>query len=211
MASKAKVEGLAQYSNDGASALAEPYVVEVTLEGTSPILFHRYSVEDVEAKEKAPKNSKAKKEDNVEAYVYRTEDGEIAIPGEYVRQAIIHAAKYRQDPRSPRKSAMDIFKAGVVSLTELASLGTKEWDYLDRRRVMVQRNAVARVRPAMLPGWRATFHFQVLLPEYIDPPFLHDVLVQAGRLVGIGDFRPTYGRFAVVKFEVVLPENKATA
>src|SRR5690606_41550039 len=112
MASKAKVEGLAQYSNDGASALAEPYVVEVTLEGTSPILFHRYSVEDVEAKEKAPKNSKAKKVDNVEAYVDRTEDGKIAIPGEDVRPAIIHATKDAQAARRPRMSGMDFLKAG---------------------------------------------------------------------------------------------------
>lgn len=116
------------------------------------------------------------------------------------------AAKFRQDPRSPRKSAMDLFKAGVVTLTELASLGSKDWDYLDARRVMVQRSAVTRQRPAFNKGWSAEFELQVLVPEYIDSQMLHDVAVQAGRLVGIGDFRPTYGRFQVTSWQVAALE-----
>lgn len=198
-----KLEAVTQAANDAIGAIQEPYCVEVTIEGTADLLFHRWSNEAVEAKAKAAKGSKAKKEDDVESYVYRNEKGEICLPGEYLRQAIIGAAKYKQDPRSPRKSAQDIFKAGIVCLTDLASLGAKEWDYLDRRRVQVQRNAITRVRPAMLKGWKATFIFQVLLPEYIDPSLLNEVIQQAGRLIGVGDFRPTYGRFVVTRFEVL--------
>ena len=50
------------------------------------------------------------------------------------------ALAFRQDPRSPRKSAMDLFKAGAVCLTPLASLHVRDWDYEDRRRVMIQHN-----------------------------------------------------------------------
>lgn len=192
-------------SNDGLAAIstAMPYAVAFTLQGTSPMLFHRWSVEDVAEKAAAAKGSAAKKADNVESYVWRTEDGEIALPGEYVRQAVILAAKFRQDPRSPRKSAMDLYKAAVVSLTDLASLGSKEWDYLDQRRVMVQRAGITRIRPAFLPGWTAEFEFQILLPEYVPAKDLLDVLINAGRLIGVGDFRPSYGRFSVTRFEVL--------
>ena len=34
------------------------------------------------------------------------------------------------------------FKAAVVSLTPLASLGKTKWDYEDRRRVTIQRNGI---------------------------------------------------------------------
>ena len=88
----------------------------------------------VSHKTHAKKGSKSKKTDDIESYVYRNDAGEICLPGEYLRQAIILAAKYRQDPRSPRKSAMDLYKAGVVSLTPLASLGKDRWDYEDKRR-----------------------------------------------------------------------------
>ena len=127
-------------------------------------------------------------------------NGHIGLPGEYLRQSIIGAARFRQDPRSPRKSAMDLFKAGVVSITELADLGVKEPDYIDRRRVLVQRNAITRERPALREGWEATVELMVLLPEYIDRTLLLDVITAAGRLIGVGDFRPTYGRFAVSNF-----------
>lgn len=190
-------------SNDGAFAITVPYVAEVVIEGTADILLHRWSNEDVAAKAEAVKNSKTKKMDNLEAYVYRNKAGELCIPGEYIRMAIIGAAKFRQDPRSPRKSAMDLYKAGIVPLTQLASLGTAAWDYEDHRRAQIQRAGITRVRPAMQAGWRATFQIQVLLPEYIAPADLNSVIQQAGRLIGIADNRPTFGRFAVVKFEVL--------
>jgi hypothetical protein len=180
-----------------------PYTVSFTLEGVSAFLFHGWNNESVEAKSKAKKGSVAKKTDDLESYVYRTPEGEIAIPSEYVRQAMIHAAKFRQDPRSPRKSAMDLFKAGIAHIDELASLGSKDWDYVDCRRVTVQRNSITRQRPAFKKGWRAQFQFMVLLPEYIEPSMFHEVLIQAGRLIGLGDFRPSYGRFQVSRFEVL--------
>lgn len=182
----------------------KPYVATVTIVGVADILFHRWSVEGVEEKANAAKGSKAKKTDDVESYVYRDDKGDLCLPGEYLRQAVIHAAKFRQDPRSPRKSAMDLYKAGVLSLTPLASLGRDRWDYEDRRRVQVQRNAVTRCRPALLKGWQAKLDLMVHLPEYIRPEDLHDVLSQAGRLIGVGDFRPTYGRFQVVAFDIGL-------
>lgn len=200
-----------ELSNDAAAIISEgiPYRVRVRLQGTSPLLFHRWSSEAVEAKATAAKGSKAKKSDDVETYVYRNADGQVCLPGEYVRQAIIYAAKFRQDPRSPRKSAMDLFKAAVLSLTELAPLTSASgevatnWDYLDQRRVVIQRAGITRKRPAFNEGWMVEVELLVNLPEYVSPPMLQEVLVNAGRLIGVGDFRPTYGRFAVVGFEVV--------
>ncbi len=183
---------------------SEPYIARIRLVGIADLLFHRWNCEAVEAKGNAKKGSKAKKTDNVESYVYRNIDNEICIPGEYVRQAIIHAAKFRQDPRSPRKSAMDLYKAGVVSLDQLVSLGKDTWDYEHRCRVTIQRSGITRCRPAMLSGWEAEFSFLINCPEYIRPADLHDVAGSAGKLVGIADFRPSYGRFRVTGFETGL-------
>jgi hypothetical protein len=195
-------------TNGGKAAIeyALPYVASARIVGVADLLFHRWNVEGVATKARAAKGSKAKKSDDLESYVYRDDAGELALPGEYLRQAVIHAAKFRQDPRSPRKSAMDLFKAGVVCLTPLASLGARDWDYEDRRRVMIQRNGVTRVRPAMRTGWSVEIQLMVNLPEYIPPDALQDVLVNAGRLIGLADFRPAYGRFAIQQFEIVVPD-----
>ena len=199
---EATVTAINSVSNDAQDdvELGIPYLVDVQITGVAALLFHRWSCDAVAEKAKAAKGSKAKKSDNVESYVYRDESRVLCLPGEYLRQSILTAAKFRQDPRSPRKSAFDLYKAGVVAMTELAPLGPTEWDYLDRRRVVVQRNAVTRERPAMRAGWSASIQLQVLIPEYISPDALSDVLTNAGRLVGVGDFRPTFGRFRVDKF-----------
>lgn len=185
-----------------------PYIVHVTIEGSADLLLHAWNVEAVEAKGAAKKGSEAKKSDNVESYVLRNEDGIICMPSEYLRMSIVNAAKYRQDPRSPRKSAMDLYKAAIISLKPLVPITTvtgelpKVWDYEHRCRVQVQRSGITRTRPAFREGWKATIPLLVNLPEYISPRDLNDCIAAAGRLIGVGDFRPTYGRFQVVGFEI---------
>lgn len=199
-----KTTAIAPVSADGNGqiALLEPFNVSMTVRGVAPFLFHRWSVESVAEKAAAAKGSKAKKSDDVESYVYRDAKGGLYIPGEYFRQSIVMASKSKQDPRSPRASAMALFKASVHVLDEQCSVGKKTWDYLDQRRVMVQRNGITRQRPALEAGWECQVTLIVQAPEYVSRDLLHEVAVNAGRFVGVGDFRPTYGRFSVVRFEV---------
>jgi hypothetical protein len=202
---------LSNVSNDAATQveMGAPFIVEATLEGNSAIIFHRWSVEGIKEKAAAAKGSKAKKTDDIDSYVYKNEEGWVCIPGEYLRQAIIHAAKYRQDPRSPRKSMMDLAKAAIFALEEFvpivnaAGRKSKEWDYVDQRRVTVQRNGVTRSRPAFFAGWRATFTLQCVLPEYVDATALNELIQLAGKIIGLADGRPSYGRFLVVNYKVL--------
>lgn len=216
IATNGKVETIGPApSNAGMVAIDAtlPFAVGFRVEGVVPILFHRWSNESVAEKAKAKKGSAAKKTDDIESYVYRDSEGLICLPGEYIYGSIVDrkngAAKYRQDPRSPRKSALDLYRAGIAPLTLLAPIlsaggdATDKWDYLDERRVTVQQSGITRQRPAFNAGWCAEFTFQVNLPEYIDAHQLLDVLTLAGRAVGVGDYRPTYGRFQVTNFEVL--------
>jgi len=183
--------------------LRQPYRVAVTIQGVAPLFFNRWNVEAIQAKSEAKKGSKERKSDNLESMIYRDSKGEICIPTEYLRQSIIGAAKFQQDPRSYRKSANDLFKAGIVCISEFASLGVKTWDYVDKRRGVIQRSAITRSRPAFKEGWRATFQFAVALPEYIDSNLFNETVQLAGRVIGIGDQRPSYGRYNVLSFDVL--------
>ena len=185
-------------------SLSQPYHVTAKIKGSSDFLFHRWNCEAVAEKAAAAKGSKAKKTDDIESYVYRNPNGELCIPGEYFRQSVVMAAKFRQDPRSPRKSAFDLFKAAVCTTSDLCSVGKTDWDYLDKRRVAINKSGITRCRPALLTGWECHVSFVVLLPEYVPSEVLNDVLVNAGRLIGVGDFRPTFGRYQVIEFNVGL-------
>lgn len=185
-----------------------PYIVNVTIQGTADLLLHAWNVEAIDEKAAAKKGSATKKQDNVESYVRRNDEGLICLPTEYLRMSVVNAAKFKQDPRSPRKSAMDLFKAALISLMPLAPLTTaagelpKFWDYEHRCRVQVQRAGITRCRPAFREGWKSEVQLMVTLPEYVPPSDLNEVIQSAGRLIGVGDFRPTYGRFQVIKFEI---------
>lgn len=197
----------AQLSNGGKSSVdfMKPYVARVQIIGVAPILLHAWNVESVEAKGKAAKGSKAKKEDDLESYVYRTTDGFLGVAGKNLHGAIVEAARYHQDPRSPRKSLRDLCKAAIIPLTIVAPFEpkTKTWDYEDRQRVVIQRSAITRTRPAMKEGWKLTIDLQITLPEYVPQEKLAHLIVDAGRLSGLCDYRPTYGRFTLGNLSVV--------
>jgi len=202
---KQKVTAVSEPTNGGKNIIdiSKPYTVEATISGVSDLLFHRWNTEAIAAKAEGAKGSKARKTDDVESFVYRDEKGVLCLPSEYIRMALVNAAKFQQDPRSPRKSAMDLFKSAIFPLNKMCSLGVKDWDFLDKRRVCVNRAGITRSRPALREGWKCTVLLQVNLPEYIDDKLLLATLNDAGRLVGVGDFRPTYGRFQVTSFKVL--------
>lgn len=181
-----------------------PYTMSITVEGIAPLLLHAWDIESIEEKAKAAKNSASKKQDDVESYAYRTRDGWLGVPGKNFAMSLVTQAKSLQDPRSPRKSAMDLARATIVSLTTVAPFEphTKTWDYLDRQRVTVQRAGVTRTRPAMQEGWRLTFDLLINTPEYWSPIAVVKLASEAGRLVGLCDYRPTYGRFVIAGHEV---------
>ena len=190
-------------SNDGEEVAlsSAPYQITFTIRGVADLLFHRWSNEDVAAKATAKRGSAVKKTDNLEAYVWRDDAGMVCLPGVYLHKALIEAGKFMQDPRSSRaKQACDLFKAAFVPVTLLYALGPK-WEIEDKRRMVVNRSGITRTSPGFKAGWEATFDFDVILPEYVSETMFYEALSLAGRVIGAGQYRPTYGRWQVIKFE----------
>lgn len=210
---KAKSNGATAVSAPTAGAdffveATEPYRVHVTIKGAAPILFHAWNCESVAEKAAAAKGSKAKKTDDIESYYYRDSEGFVAIPGMNFVSALVIAGRFKQDPRYKRANATKLVRAGVTPIELMPRVrsakgkAVKEADFLWKGRMVVQKAAITRVMPAMLEGWECDFSLQVLLPEYIAPEFLYDLIRSAGQFCGLCDLRPTYGRFNITKFEV---------
>jgi len=200
---------LADQSLEGrgaAAGLSAPgYSMRVRIEGVSRLLFHRYDPEAADRKSKAPKGAKERKSDDIQSYLYLDPDGFISIPAVNLKACLLAAAKHFSDPRSTgqKKQARDLFAAAIFVEPEMAPVlvggrKVREPQFVDRRGVVVQRNRVNRERPGLLPGWQCEFTVNVLAPEYVSPELLREVLSVAGRFVGLGDFRPDFGRFQIV-------------
>ena len=198
-----------QLSNDAENQITKetPFWANVRLQGTQDILFHRWSSEDVAQKSEAKKGSNEKRTDNLEAYVYRNDKGFICIPGRYITRAITEAGRNFQDPRSKKKMAKDLVQAAVMCDELLSPIlingePVKTWEYEDRQRVCIMRSAITRTRPAFKKGWEVDFSLVSLVPDLVTPDFLRKLVDNAGLLIGLGDFRPTYGRFRVIRWEL---------
>lgn len=200
------VNAISNVSNGAANLLEmqREYIAVVKITGDAPLLLHGWNIESIEEKAAAKKNSAKKKTDDIENYVYRDEEGYIVMPTKNFCASIRTAGKKYPDPASPRKSMHDLLKAIVCPYSQEGRInnGVKEWQYVDRQRVVVQRAGITRSRPAFFKGWTIEFEILVQEPEYLSPSLLHEIITRAGKLEGIGDFRPTYGRYRIDKFEV---------
>lgn len=184
------------------------YRVVVEIQGSVRMLLHGYNCEAVALVNDGIKGGQKKKTDNVESYVYRNTDGHICLPGTNFKACFAEAAKGYQDPGNKRKSMYDTAKAGIrigpSMVPILTSDGKKRttWDGLDQRGAVVQMNRITRVRPYLEEGWTAKFEINVILGEVIEAGRMRDIVDRAGKICGLGDFRPDFGLFTVTGWKV---------
>jgi hypothetical protein len=145
-------------------------------------------------------------------YLYVNGEGQVYQPATHFDGALIKAAAGYKIQGARGKTYKDLFKGnvfcspdeilhGVMAPKTLDPDGDKRL-YLDVRPVVVQRARVVRIRPAFKPGWRLSFEITIL-DDQVPANVVNEVLIMAGRTVGIGDFRPRFGRFMVTGFQVV--------
>lgn len=188
------------------------YEVEVKVIGSSVMLHHRYPMPEFETMGKGSKKQTGAVDYTQEwrSYLYANGRG-IFQPAAHFEAAMIAAATNFKVQGKRGKSYKDLFKAAVFVTpdeipfnmevpAELDTDGDKPL-YLDMRPVVVNRARVVRIRPAFKPGWELEFAIQVI-DDSLHYEVVQDVLVLAGKTIGVGDYRPRFGRFTVVRFEL---------
>lgn len=189
------------------------YTVSVQVEGISPLLQHKYPLPDFENLSKGGKQKTGEVNYSEEwrQYLYANADGEVYQPALHFDGAMVKAAAGYKIQGARGKTYKDLFKGNVFCSPDEILYGIKTPNtldadadkplYLDVRPVVVQRARVVRIRPAFKPGWKLDFEITVL-DDQVPANVVNEVLSLAGRTVGIGDFRPRFGRFMVTRFEV---------
>ena len=193
------------------------YTVECTIKGTAPLLQNRFPMPTLASLSKGGKRVTGAIDYSEEwqEKFYRTKEGLIFQPSEHFEGALVKSAVNWKIPGKRGKTYKDLFRAAVFVTPErimhegftVPEIGQIDEDpeqplYIDMRPVVVQRARVTRLRPAFRPGWRLNFNIEVT-DDQISEELLLDILTMAGKTVGVGDFRPKFGRFQVIKFEVL--------
>jgi len=188
--------------------------IKFTITGIRPMLLHNGLMADptnpftIAIKKITSKGSKKmtdadyKERDRLEweagLYWSETEDA-IAIPSDNIERCIQEGAKKNRLGKD--------FAAGVllsepeVVLQHRKAGKTKEEIYADpaytlRKGVKVQLSRVIRIRPMIPPGWKLTFTVE-FDEDIVNAADVIEAVQKAGALIGLGDWRPKFGRFSV--------------
>ena len=186
---------------------------EVTIEGISPLLQARHpsEAEEAEIKQRSSKDGKKVKKvtdkEMMEIHAYKKK-GKYFQPGEMIEAAMVKAATGYRIEGQGKKTYKDLFKAGVF--IDPVEIVHKNQDfYMDARwgKNPSTRGAVWVVRPC-IDEWVLDFKINIILDEKIPEEVIKNVLIDAGIGVGIGAWRPKFGRFEVKKFKELETKTK---
>ncbi|MDP2939290.1 MAG: hypothetical protein Q8O13_04315 [Candidatus Omnitrophota bacterium] len=170
---------------------------KVKIKGIAPLMMNRFVMEK-------PDESKAKRRDeqydvkeDAEKALYRDDKIGCYAPSTWIEACLRDTAKeFKGKGRGSLKATI---LSSVFVEEEKIPLNKKTYDELDVRPVVIQRNRIVKGRPKF-NSWELEFTIN-FNEDRIKKDTLKQILQEAGQTKGIGDFRPKFGRFEVVKFE----------
>lgn len=182
--------------------------IRIRLVGERPMLMHNGRLAnpiDPYVRELKKYTAKRKKTDDDHARImelearaaaYETEDGFLGLPTDNVWRSFYDASTaYRRgaDLKRALIPVTDVVPLEVDGERVLVDVFLKDWQNIDYRSVAVSRNRTMRSRP-IVRNWSCVHEFE-LLQDILDIEVLHPILERAGRVVGVGDFRPRFGTY----------------
>lgn len=194
------------------------YHIDVRIQGTTALLQHKFApttlatlMDGASKRTGAPDYSLEWMET-----MYVTPQGYLCQPATHVEGALVRAGSAFKIKGKSGKTWRDAMRAycyvqpdDIIHVyqgtavpapgPELLTMPTTHLS-VNIMRVIINRSAVARARLMIGAGWELAFTIEVH-DEQLRPDIVRTILDEAGRSVGIGDFRPRYGRFAVQLFE----------
>ena len=188
--------------------------VRIAIEGTTPLITHNIRLAnplDPIAKAMKAISAKRKKTEDDHLQLARLEfegglylDPEVGpyIPGENVEKCIIEGARITKQGKQVERGLF-ITDNVVPLIYEGPRTPESLWsdeNFRHTAAVRVGQQRVMRTRP-VFRTWALDADGE-LDPGLLAPETLQELLDDAGAMVGIGDFRPRYGRFSA-KVEVL--------
>jgi hypothetical protein len=190
--------------------------IAVTLTGNTPLLMHNAALSDDfnptvrEMKRINAKRTKKTDEDKIEVarlefiggMYYDNELGPV-IPSKMLNATILNSAKITRERPTVVRAGL-VFDGlqykleydGPRDLDSLWGDGTSK--FVSRESIAVQASRVMRTRPIFC-DWGVSFNVEFDTAE-LDPDRFAEFVIKAGKMVGVGDWRPQkngpYGKFS---------------
>lgn len=171
---------------------------KVEIKGIAPLLMNKF---DEEKQDKNTKYGSAKNyQKEAENCLYLNSKGKICQPATHIEAGIVKMATSYRIPGGGKKTFKDATKSGIFIEPDLIQHKNQKW-IIDKRAVVINRGRIVKARPK-LEKWGLEFII-TNIDGRITPAIIEQIIKDMGKYNGLGDFRPRYGRFKVIKFEPI--------
>lgn len=177
--------------------------IHVEIEGIAPLMFNRFTEKSKENMVKGTSGRKKTADEDMSSAmdkVHRDREGRPGIPCNMIKSALLRGS-VMASLKLGKKGAQPFIRACVFFDPAFILLG-REPDGVDER-VGINNNAgkgtAVMLRRPIYNNWGVAFDLRVV-DDRIPDSLVKIALEEAGLLVGIGAFRPDFGRFLVKEF-----------
>lgn len=176
--------------------------VNVTIEGTTPILFNRFRDTAIEGKSK--KRTGALAESDIEDKLYKDEKGKVQLPSVYLKNCLVEAGKNFKIQGGGKKTYSKIVAATVEIQPFMIEMDNGEMETFRISAVNPMTKGRMMTERPKFTKWSATFEI-VLNDPAVPVSVINEILEHAGKYVGVGDWRPEkkgmFGKFMITSFK----------
>ena len=175
--------------------------VAFKIESVTPMLMNNIN-SMFTAKEKPARVKHEEWEESPEMFRARMylEGDKLAIPSRVIKGLLKEACKGSGIKQPGKRSGYSDLVQSVLFMPDSLIL-TQQIKDVAKQQAFVGMNGtkkVLRIWPK-LEDWSGTLNLIIADEKQFDPKILQELLEFAGRFVGIGDYRPEFGRFNVKK------------
>lgn len=170
--------------------------ISVTITGISPLLMNRPDLLEFENKVNVKKSGEELMSHQFKTKKYLTPEGKLFTPNTHIKGALVEAGKKIKVKGQGKSTYSKIFGYGLIVSPAQIIHEIQECEPFTCLAV-IQKSRVPVCRP-LLNKWKLKFDIEYDEDE-IPLEVMDEGLNIAGKIVGIGDWRPgkkgTYGRF----------------
>jgi hypothetical protein len=173
----------------------------ITIEGISPLLMNRPSQLDIGDKSKTSKRETQTPEEIAEAKIYKDSEDRIYLPATWFQGCIVEAGKQKKMlGKGSAKATYSKVAGSSVEINPFEILIEDKWKVFSILAVNPTTRGKNVLHRPQFDNWKVNFEV-TFDEEAIEVSVMKELFDIAGRVVGVGDWRPAKkGRFG--KFQV---------
>ena len=165
------------------------------IEGTAPLLMHNVESMLLKKPNRMSHEEFEKSEEAFKAKCYFNAKGELILPGKVIKGMLKNSAKSSGFKQPGKRANYNNLIKSLIFIQDEPVMDQQFKEVVESPTfVTIQKSKVLRIFPK-LNNWSTTVKITIADSDKLEVSVLDDLMAFGGSFVGVGDYRPEFGRF----------------